>query len=450
MSAAHWPQVPRRIGLGAGLLDFEAYASSDPNFAAAWGEINTQLAAEGADISQVNNAKTAFVNSLEQMASNAIGVTGDEAIQSAKSYVLLGQTLAGAAQTIQGLVQTAETGSIPEIMSAFTGTLVGLAVTAGAFSAGIGAAIVGAVGGLINILQAAGFFGAPSTDVEIASCGYYPYRPAYMIGCVGVNPVSGAVVQVSPGSPLWRSFPDKRNNVNPPPGHATSDNYSYSDAQVWFQTRDQGGGGGLWKGCRWNGPGTVDHPTSGNVRLVDIAFPNYAAVEGYENSSGELNRAYVAAWKANQEYALNGLRQPGSDAQVLITLIRLWNRSHGGPTWVLEQQNIADGGDYLSSLVTAAVSLLGNDPIRSGSGLVINTGPIIQPKRTISFRVHLANDSATAPSPPMSTGAKVAVGGAAVGAAALLGTAAFALAKGQAVDVVLKHAWGHVKGWFRK
>lgn len=45
---------------------------------------------------------------------------------------------------------------------------------------------------------------------------------------------------------------------------------------------------------------------------------------------------------------------------------------------------------------------------------------------------------------------KVAVGTAAVGGAALIGTAVYALAKGQAVETVLKAGWFSLKGWFSR
>jgi hypothetical protein len=460
MSLAHWPQPTRETeldaaGLGAGLTDFEAYASSDPNFAAAWADINGQLTLEGADTSQINLAKTALVTSFQQLASD-IGVSGDEAIASAKSYVMMGQTVIGAATTVQGLIQAAETGSFLTITQAFTGTLIGLAVTAGAFSAGVGAAIVGAVGALLGILQNAGFFGTPSLDVQIPGCGWFYSKPNYLIGCVGAfnvfycSPTSSQVcvtpIQQAPGSVNWRLFPNP-NSTTVTKG-ATDQTTSDSDQSVWYRPQ----GNGLWKGLRWDIPGTLDHPDDRNKRLVDLAFPNYQYVEALA-SGNEFQKAFFGAWKTNAEYALNGLKMQ-ADELVLIHLLRLWNRSHQGPAVALNQSN----DNYVDGLVMAALSQLSaSDSLVSGQSLLVNMGPTktMGPNRHVIALHHVGNlrtaVSAMAPvGPGMSTGAKVAVGGAAIGGAALLGTAAYAFAKGQAVDTVLSHAWKHVKGWFHR
>ena len=71
----HWPQPPptRRVGV-AGLTDFEAHFTSDPLFASTWNEVGSQLIAEGASSSQIDNAKTWFVNSVEGALPGVTGV----------------------------------------------------------------------------------------------------------------------------------------------------------------------------------------------------------------------------------------------------------------------------------------------------------------------------------------------------------------------------------------
>ena len=433
----HW-------GFGAGLTDFQAYFSSDPNFAGAWNDIAAQLAHEGADASQINLAKTALVDSFQQMASN-LGVSGDQAIAAAKSYVLLGQTVAGAAESVTGLVQAAESGSFVAITQTFTGTLIGAAIAAGAISAGVGAAVVGAVGELLNILASAGFFGQPSTDTEISNCGFYPIKPSYMVGCVAVQPVDP--IQQAPGAVTWRTFPQPGNNTNtmadPRYSGVVSRGVSYSDQLIWFTTRDQGGGGGLWKGARWDGPGTIDHPSPGNVRLVDLAFPNYSDVAYEAVAAGGFSQAYFGAWKANAEFALNGLK-PQPDEQVLIHALRLWNRAHAGPTTPLYY----DSRYPISRLIPAALSRLsGGDPLVSGQGLLLNTGALIQPQRVVTL--HLPTNLVQSSAPPTSTAAKVAGGAAVVAGAGLLTAAVVGWASGKAIDKVFSAGWEKIKGVFR-
>lgn len=435
----HWPQ--RRWGLGDGLTEFAAQAASDPAFAAAWGEIQTQLDAEGADLTTINAAKDHFVSSLEQMASTTIGVTGAQALEAAKQYVLVGQTIMGASQTIQGLIQTAETGNFPTIMSAFTGTLISLATTTGALTAGLGACVVGIVAGLIDILQNAGFFGAPSTDVEIQGCGEYFTKPTYMVGCVSVASYSRPI-QTSPGT-LWRAFPDKGNNVDPVygPNQTDPDGYRhYSDYTIWYTVN----GGGAWQGCNWEGPGgTPDHPDRPNKRLIDLAYPDFALIEPYETGN-DFQKAFCKAWKANAEYALNGLKLPGDPAHVLVQVLRMWNRSHAGPPAMIHQS----ANDYISSLVVAAVSYLGSDPlIAAPNALYINTGAAVSVPNKVTLRLGTAAAKASASGfTNLSTGGKVAVVGASVTGAALVGTAIVAFVKGQAVDAVLSHVWKRLTG----
>lgn len=474
MVTPHWPQPEepsQPVGVG-GIADFEGLISSDSNFAGAWGQVQAQLTLEGAGPSDITSAKEAFTDSFQQIASQAFGVAGQDAIDAAKSYVLTGKTIAGAVGTVQGLITAAESGAPLQIVQAFTGTLIGVAVAAGAVSAGVGAAIVGAVGALSAILQQAGFFGSPPAAGTV--CGFPLYqKPTFTLGCMGAwAPV------IAVNSAAWRPFPDPTNSTD----------------AAWFQTGHVGPG--QWRdgfyGIRAPGKdqsygGDAPNPASNSDRPIDIAFPGYSYC--VEAASGKIPvptppgtpvpsintdfaRAFIPAWKANAVYSLNGLK-PQPDWQVLVHLLRMWNKSHDGSSYEVllpPQPNPGyNPNDWTSSpmynpsfftrfVEEAIMALPASDPIFARlpdgrTGLRRNVGAQHQPPispRVIHLRIP-AVDKATATAPgSTSTAVKVAAGGAAVTGAALVGVVAFSLVKGKAVDVVLGQAWKTMKGWFRK
>ena len=427
MNPPHWPQ--RRPGFGAGLTDFAAYAASDPNFAAAWGRINGQLNIEGADTSQINLAKTSLVNSFEQMANN-LGVTGDQAISAAEQFVVAGQTIVGAANTVEGLIQTAETGSLPQITQAFTGVMVSVAIAAGAVSAGIGAAIVAGVGAVLGALQSLGLFGEPGS-VQICGWSWNP-APDLVVGCLGLYVTDGATPRNAPGSVAWRSFPSEANPAD----------------AAWFEPTIGRGDTVTWNGLR------VQKCVP---RAIDRAYPDYqygantdywyhpdlapigkVASIGKENTAlpGDFVKMFTSAWRGNAEYALNGLK-PQPDEQVLVHTIRLWNKVHPGPSVTLTEGDPS----YLGGLVNAALSIVqpSDTGIVSGRSLLINTGAANVPAKVIGLHLR-GNTSATAPAgfAAMSTGSKVILVSAAVGGAALLGVGAYAAVKKKTIGAVLK------------
>jgi hypothetical protein len=158
---------------------------------------------------------------------------------------------------------------------------------------------------------------------------------------------------------------------------------------------------------------------------------------------------------------------------LLMGAVSLWNATHASvqPTFTTQQifwfapTQVQTGGDVTYSSAGATQGGAG-DPIAwllsqwgdaSGVGreappITVHMGAFLTHPQTVALHLHAAPAPVTAPAPAtsMSTGAKVAVSGAAIGGAALLGTAAYAVAKGEAVDVVLGHAWKHMKGWFHK
>jgi hypothetical protein len=93
------------------------------------------------------------------------GVNPQSIATAAQNYVLIGKTVAGAVDTVEGLIKLYDSaGSItPDsaiaISNAFTGTMVGVAISAGAVSAGVGAAIVGAVAAVLGLLESNGLLG---------------------------------------------------------------------------------------------------------------------------------------------------------------------------------------------------------------------------------------------------------------------------------------------------
>jgi hypothetical protein len=450
---AHWPQhsvARRRVGMGGGLADFQALIQDptnggSPEFSAAWSGVEGQLVAEGE--SDLTGAKIAMADAFSQISSSSFGVTVQQAAQAAQQYVLMGQTVLGAVNMIVGMAELPSAARDKAVL-AFTGTMIGtlttVAIGAGAVTAGLGAAIVLGVGAILSVMQSEGLIGGkPPAAGTICGVGYTS-QPDFVVGCLG-----GWGPKVAPGSPNWRPFPE--------PGNATD--------KVWFQPGSFGPGN--WRGAffgvgssgadqRWGKSGNPN-PPSNTWRPIDEAFDAYnAVVEGLVPGPQGFPESYRTAWKANGEYAFNGLAvQP--DWAVLVHTLRMWNRGHNGPavqmpaSWYLIQQAINNTPK--------------SDPLVSGNTLLVNIGAL---KKPVAPVVHLtladlapggqtSGRAAAAALPwspqnpfgykapaPMSTGAKVAVGGAAVGGTALLATAVYSAVVGETVGAVLKHAWRKV------
>lgn len=434
----HWPQPRperRRVGTGASITDFLAYttpgsAAYDPNFAGAWNQIQGQLNAEGTDVSGVNAAKEAMINSFSQLASDTLGVTGDEAIQASQQYVMLGQTAIGAVQTVGGLISAAQNvnsaGSFIAVSQAFTGVMIGAATAAGALSAGIGSAIILGVGALLNALGAAGFFG-PSGGFQ-GPCGQTLSQPPDLIaGCVIAY---GQGAKVQPGSPNWRAFPQ---NVRCPtiPCNDSSGN-ALSDG-IWYQPALISGPNGLnvwgtkWKGLTWE----AILQQSSSLRFIDIAFSNFHQVVEVDGPKSAFLSAFSAAWRHNAEYALNGLT-PQPDEQVLIHCVRLWNRAHAGPATPIAS---VIQSSYAASLIYSAQGQVASSDssVISNGAMYINTGNVLNPPVGGPAAAALVSGLS-----PAATAAVVA--GATVGAAAL-GSVAYSLAIGESADWAIRQLW---------
>ena len=421
----------RYAGLGDGLADFAALMqSAGPKFTGAWGSIQAQLSAEGADQASVAAAQIALASSFEQQIASSFGggVDADTAIANARSYVLAGQTVLGAVQNVSGLISAGGVGAAPQILQSFTGTLVGAAAAAGAFSAGVGAAIVGGIGLVLGVLQQAGVLGTPSgTQVcPGVTCNPAPDWTIPIGGDRSCTCVWGK--PALPGTALWRSFPSKLN----------------ADDSKWWSL-----GVGAWKGITVNGNVYSAFPIYWNLECEQAA-----PIAGW---AGDFQRAFFQAWCANAAYNLNGIKPP-ADWQVLAHVARMWNRAHApGQGYDFQPADASalaytTGGSvscpatptpYINVLVGNGVDssggLAGNlatsDPLWNGSALHINTGPLLS-----------VADLSSSSAPAASKAAPALAGAVAAGAA---GVVVYHYLTGVAVGEVGKRAWGALTGLFK-
>jgi hypothetical protein len=301
------PLVPYGEMLGS-LTDFQSFDQPGSSFHAAWTEVGSQVLAEGGDITKLQTAANDFTSAFEQMTSSSqgFGVQVQDALDYAKKYTIAGQTVLGAVQHVQGLIAAAQGASTPQeveqVFNMFTGTLIGAAVAAGAVSAGVGSLIVAGVGVALDLLQSAGLFGTAPTGTTVCQQGgarlSMDKSPTIQVGCAA----SMTAKVVNQGATNWRKFPTPRGSV---PGEAD-----------WF-TKDYV----HWYGDDWS--------SWSGYRLIDSAFPvwHYMACAPVPTELASFNQAFSQAWKANAEYALNGLKAQ-EDAQVLLHAVRIWNRAH--------------------------------------------------------------------------------------------------------------------------
>jgi hypothetical protein len=238
----------------------------------------------------------------------------------------------------------------------------------------------------------------------------------------------------------------------------------------------------LWKGATYFGGADPIQPlnqwgtpTPGR-RPIDAAFPeyHYLVCETQATNASEFQKMFFQAWKANQSFALNGLKvQP--NAVVLAHVLRLWNAAHSASsTTILTQTDVnlgaascADGPNmgglfnptpiavpnflppyYLSQVASAVATLTSDDKdIVSGTNLVMHTGPRLSPPKTAAVSALAINSTSNT----AATVAKVA-GGTVVAAAAGIGiyAAAANLGYGYAAGKVLDKVIGGIKTFFRR
>jgi len=414
-----------RIGLGDDLSDLLALATQDPTVNSVVQQVKQQAAAEGANTPQELDARLhTLASSYYNLISQEIGVDPKDALGAAQKYVHVAHTIQGAIENVEGLVQAAEAGAPPsQIVQSFTGLMIGTLVATGALTAGVGAAIVGAVVVVGMILDKLGLFGGHPSGTEVCPGITCDPAPKYVVNCICVyaDPVT------SPASPHWKHFPDPNN---------TDDVgwFKYETLVSWHGDTWLHNCGGM-NGCKY--------------RPIDTfgAWKWFECEQKLDGAGGDFQKMFWGAWKANQEMLLNGLK-PIDDWKVLVNVLRIWNRAHSAGSDVTFQPTKAGdvswpiypgGGNcpgnapapYFTTLINAIINNMPQELVNGA--FVIHGGPkkVIAPKaigKSLHCALHpeacaavgaIADLSTTSkPGAPMSTGAKVVIGIGVVGAAA--------------------------------
>jgi hypothetical protein len=364
----------------------------------------------------------------------------------AGKFVAASQTALGAVNTVQSLIQEAgQPGGITaaEGINAFAGALVAIGAASGAVSLGIGALITTGVAVAVQALSAIGVLPSPGgAQPQVCGQGFPHFPPSYVLGCMGfqLNPSGPYGQHTAP----WVPFPEPTDltTYRNDPGTA----YNGGASNPWFQVYNRVNNNYAERAVPF-----ARFASNFGPRLVDAAWPQYRHLECEQSFllpgvPGDFQRAYFAAWKTNQNLALNGQR-PATDAQVLAQLLTLWN---GGPnpgnashsnaqTFKFDNRgqaymtapgiggdavrNCADVqafGPYVCYLVTALSATRG-DLLANGTDLVINAGPA---KSIPNYGAVSIGGSAAPPSTVGATVAKVAV---VIGAAALAAVGIYAV-----------------------
>jgi hypothetical protein len=401
--------------LGLGTQDFNALMSTDPSlgdphFQAAWSDVKKQLVAEGT--TELTGAKLAMTNAFYGAIENGIGVKPAEAAAAAKKFVIIGQTVLGQVGVIQNLIASTQ-GKLTlaqevQIGQQFVGSMIGIMAALAPATAGIGTIIVAAIMIAVEVMKAAGLLGSSETPAG----GWLPNwvggaqpmltRPDFTVGGMGAWAAT-----VTPGAANWRQFPKLKDW----PGGGTGAGWNTpSNLGNWFSIPAASGdlrmGAGWWKdgffGIRGPGqPQTYDstQPAAnvawGGTRPIDVAFPDYGKLIDANNTGdnpflvmdllgiphngptgSDFGSAYIAAWKANAEYALNGLKSKSS-SEVLLNFLRVWNGTHATSGAGAAGQISATLPD--SFLVRDAKNTLGASDFASNGGFHINLGPRMTP-----------------------------------------------------------------------
>ncbi len=354
--------------------------TNDPSIAAALSSVAAQAQAEGGDALEVAARQATLLQSYSDIFKQG-NVDAQSALKAAEAYVGQNHTIAGAIDTASGLVGAVEasqrSGTTPvDIVSNFSGPLMGGIVLSGELTAGAGAAITAGIAVAAALLDKLGLFAPPSG--QNIDGQYFDPPPDFVIGSMGVYVDDKHAPSIAPGSALWRRFPEPSNP---------------SDAG-WFAPAPSSTGVLIiseWRGAKWMGP-----LWSAGKRMVDVAFSDYAAASTLAPVSttpkvlglalpaltlpeqlqavGEFSRAYFTAWKANKEYWLNG-RKGGTDAQVLEHAVRVWNRAHEAGKGIDLRQAASP---YFASQIGGLVSSPSGSDVMSRDklGIHLNTGPL--------------------------------------------------------------------------
>jgi len=431
---------------------------SDPQFQAAWQPIAAQLGHEGQTSGAVAFAQESFCSSLSGL-SQQFGVDYADALTAAGNFVTVAHTAQGAIAHVEGLIAAVQSGQpAPAIVSQMAGLVVGVGMAASLIAPGAGAAVMAGIALVGEVLG--GIFQGPQGVTVCPGTTCNP-APTFVVNCQCFwDPIVHSPGGTGIANPNWRTFP-KPGDVGPM-------------GQPWY-----------------GAPGS-------QARLIDRVFPLYRQLECEQANgwqSGAMNlatlglertlalvgfgQAFLGAWKANAEYALNGL-QAAADWQVLVQTVRAWNMAHDAGvgldfpavdrSMAITAPGIAGGfgasscasyagGQVVSSAcldatnptascpslasMTATPSLLVGDVLNGSStpttdapgGMIhINTGALRNVPQTLVLKSTASIATASTPSSPAasssSTAATVVKGAAVVGAVGAGGVALYAAAHG--------------------
>lgn len=407
-----------------------------PEGASAWGTVHNQLTAEGSTAADIAFAQSKFSDTLTQLAQ--VGVNdASSALNYAQQATLGIYSVASAVSTVGSFVSAVESETPVQAANMFTGVMVSLLIAAGSVSAGAGAIIVAGAAIAFSAIQ--GLLGSKTPRVANVCGASLTWTPSLVVGCVYSNAASPIAV----GAANWRSFPIASTSSN------------------WYSTSTPSVGGSFpwvtWKGYGWG------YSPWGASRLIDATFPDYAAIENFVNRTAigialNVNTRPLSpfipflfsAWKANKEYALNGL-QPRENYEVLVQAVRFWNRAHAATSY-LDITASSTSMPYVASLMPALFNAMGDNDSENNiynGALRINTGAQYVPKKVIVLHLGLMNPTpkTTIAAPTTSsTAATVAKTGAYTIGGLTVAAVVAGWAVGKGADFFLGRAWTGLKG----
>jgi len=461
----------RRVGLGD-YPGFDSLISSVPQAKQAWqSKVANQLAAENALPGIYYTAQQNFLQAYNQISSpGVLGASDLDTISNAAAQLVFNNnTIAGAGQIAEGLVQGAIRGNPVEIMQALSGgfcALVATDIAAGTISFGVGALITVGIEALSAALEQL-FQGPPAVATV---CGTnLSYQPGIIVNCAWTQGVPDSV----PGDAFWRRFPEPSNPndawwFDPEKKNIITGSTLASGSWTSGKSTD------VWYAAAPNGIRPIDAafpqyhqlecdvavaspvaalPDSGGIPPQAVATGDYTIYSSDDVMFARFILAYFGAWKANAEYQLNGQASTNgwaNDAALLTHVLKIWNNTHlpgSGkynlsarnndkslpPTDVVTYPNPCTGN--LSDEWWYVTMLLNNASIPTeygGPNLVPNTGAKITP--------------ALASPPTSSTLGSVALGTAVATGVAAGSLAVYARVTRQSYTSVLKALWGSARG----
>lgn len=442
MVTPHWPSY-RRAGLGDASScpvpldgngncptdDLAAFAQAGAE-ASASGVVN--LSNPGAQIQgtataayqQITNAAqplAALSQGIQSQVGQAAGAV-KTAYQGYASQIQTIENYPGASEAASGMI-TAASGGTPsdaEIQGGFTVVACAAAVALGT-TATVAAACVAPMAAVV--------FGAGYALGDLLCSVFGWGKP---IPCGGDN---GQFMGTDPSDPKWETYMGFNGPMRGQPMGRYSAAQAGNVAQMKSVAGNPDGAPADWPFWMPYTRGAFENWARPLIIHAEELWANCKAVPP-DNTATSFLKGLVGAWNAQaqtngpvaiREISLVGLGSTPLDVQARALSNTTFQTSFRPP---LYWQLMAWGGDPVQMLMEQVSAEQGaNISIR-----VANSTPA----------------AAAAPAAPLGTTGKVVVGTAAVGGAALIGTAVYALAKGQAVETVLKAGWFSLKGWFSR